>query len=258
MDAITCSLAYRFVAIAALLVESNRAAELLEWNDLLPITASKLTSQCFVAPPKLVGFAGGLTLDKAFFGATSGRLRYMHRLDAPQFNPELALATNAVRAHALAVLSRFTIAESYLERIGHAQVLDFDQSARGAAKIRKQGEVLVTWGQFRASERKKYVLPIVSLSLSKAGGIATKLRFEGNDLPSEFGKIHIRIVDELLALSDDDFRQAPPERRKDLFERAVGHPLPERLLDVADLDSFLDRIASVGSSPRAGATLTGP
>ena len=87
MNALTISLAYKYVATAMMLAEANYCAERLHLPSSLPIVASQIR-QAYVAPPRLLRFLGSLDTDKYSFGfSESGTLRFITRLhrfgDAP-------------------------------------------------------------------------------------------------------------------------------------------------------------------------------
>src|SRR5947207_1063845 len=74
-------LAYKFVATAAMLGEASYCARSLHLDVPTPIRRADLQLE-YVSRPKLSGFGGVLETTNYAFGFSSGRLRYITKLQA--------------------------------------------------------------------------------------------------------------------------------------------------------------------------------
>lgn len=249
MDNLSINLAYKYVALAAMLTLANDFAQKAELRTDQPFTLESVQAGSHVSPPRLMGFGGSVVTTNYFFGFNNGYLANFKKVE-PNLNSDAAqearnkqLATmntevNADGAYQLATnwLTQAGIDISGLEsKFGHKTTQrSFLKRDRADASLTTVSNEVVSlpvfdieWGNKELrSQSATYSIPLLVVTVF--GHTKELVRMHITDDGVVGGaKQPVKDVEKLLALSDAIFLQYDEAQRSNLVSAHVttGRPL---------------------------------
>ncbi len=246
----TVSIAYKYVAIAMMLMEINFCAKRLH----LPIEIPLRTDTIRVAAaydPRIAGFMGRIETINFFFSfAESGKLCYIiqlderHSLSINEYHQKMSklrskLDTNGAYQLATNWLTALDVDCARLEKDAPHRV---EQEFFYSHVVGTNGSdpvplplFSVTWGDA--------LVPKVSVRLSGVTGELISLR-QDDESYSKRPSVLIKDQDQLLAISDAEFRAFSPQQRSNLVSRfsAVEYPSGVARQGVTNQPTLLENI----------------
>jgi hypothetical protein len=224
-------LAYRYVAVAAMLAELNFCSDQLNLPVIHPIDENTVTNAIVYQPTKLAPFCGRIdTADYMFSFIPSGKLRLIQRIHMwdgirKDIEKHLSRIKAVVDADGVSRLARDGL---------RAIDVDVDRLDRDWPVTVRQRSYFATNGLFALPlfdvKWGDWQKPVVFIVIAGNSGDFLALHLS-DDTYSHRPKELLRNEDDLLAISDEEFLKYTPEQRSNLLSRflAVKYPPAKHL-----------------------------
>jgi hypothetical protein len=230
MNTLVIPLAYKYVAIAVMLVEINFCAGRLQLMNEAPITVKSLNLQ-HVANPYVTGFGGTLeTTNYSFVFFEDGKLRRIQRINKFEKIPLRALQLKLYRMPSLINTNEaYQLATNWLSAIS-VDVLTLEQrhphsviqkyfypdstSIKDLPEKRKKIALLPIFHVFWGDEKEPAVMVSIFGPTKEMLGI-----YQNDDSFSLRPAELVKDADKLLAIQDEEFLKYSDEERSNLVVR---------------------------------------
>ncbi|HVV02044.1 MAG TPA: hypothetical protein VHH88_11825, partial [Verrucomicrobiae bacterium] len=218
---LTVPLAYKYVASSMMVAEANQCAQRLKLPGKFPMDRGQLR-KLYIAPPLLMGFMGAIDTDQWSFGFSEyGRIRYVTRLGffedrpLPELQNRLAAipantSTNTAYEMATNWLAAMAVDVSALEAAYPPDALQHFFYAGGGGKI-----LLPIFDVVWEVPGKRAVI----VTLYGPTGDLLQLREEDESFSRQPPR-HVKNIQSLLAISNDEFQRYPEEQRAKLIKES--------------------------------------
>lgn len=239
MNNLLISAAYKYVAMAVMLMQANQFLDDLHPTARPPITRQDLRPGGHVAPPHLMGFSGSLLTTNYFFGFSNGRLANFKKTD---FLPEnqtgfrekideyarmkSVIGTNEVYQLARGWLAALSVDVAQMEKKHPPKITQLEFAPDHTGKLETERRPLplfqIDWGSISMEGHgPEYNMPAVSMIVFGP----TKELVEFHMIDDTFvskPKIQIPDSEKLLAISDEKFKGFSDTERSNLITQAVA------------------------------------
>jgi len=230
-------LAYKFVALTAILAEINYCAHNLELKESVPIKLTDATRTLVERPIKPIEFLASIdTVDYSFTFFRSGRLRFITRLDAPSRESLGVPRGDISRTECLEEMSHLksTISSNDAYRMAtnwlvlmnvDVKRLETEQPHQIIQQVLDTNTVplfYVKWGT--------NPIAAVDVMISGVTGELLHLRQE-DDSYSNRPKSLLKDIDKLLAIPDDEFLKYSPTEKSNLLVQFMAVQYPPGFVD---------------------------
>lgn len=238
MDKFFTSLAYKYVAMTAMLALSNHFAEKAQLPIESPLNIGNIQPGSHVSPPRLMGFGGSLVTTNYFFGFNNGYLANFKKVepnlksDAAQQSRNRELATfkskvDAAGAYQLAT-NWLTMAGIDIQAIeakhGHktTQRTFLKNPLATSALTSASNEVLtlpvfdIEWGRKEVrSQSATYPMPMLVVTIYGHTKELVEMHITDDSIVGG-GRKPVRNVEALLAITDEEFMKYDSVQRSNL------------------------------------------
>jgi hypothetical protein len=250
-------LAYKYVALAAMLAEINYCAARLHLPVEVPVRERDIRQE-FIPSPSVIGFGGRLDTEKySFCFAMSGRLRFIVLLD----DGRGTLSLREYQESLARKKSKISTQEAYRIATNWLCALDVD------VKRLEKGHRPISTQQFTRSWESETnadlalplfdvvwgdrLHPLIDIEISGVNGELMKLRQEDDSYSRRPAEL-ITNMDKLLSISDQEFLKYTPEQRSNLvaqFAAVKYPPLVKPSPDTNNSNTGKNSVAATNTPP---------
>lgn len=238
---LTITAAYKFVALAVMLTNCNLFVQQTQLQLDQPLTFTNIMlSRCSVAPPRLLGFSGGVQTEKYFFGFGHDHLANFwqwefrpqsnirqHQIEWSQMTSQVG--TNEVHTLALSWLNNLGVDTQTMEQKYPCKITQrfYYKNSNGSLTPLDKAKVMlpiyvISWGSIPLKSRPEYSMPAVTMTIFGP----TKELIEYHLLDDSLmlrPKLAVKDPDKLLSISNSVFYQFNDLQRSNLVEQFSGN-----------------------------------
>jgi acid stress-induced BolA-like protein IbaG/YrbA len=231
------SAAYKFVALAVMLTNCNLFVQQTQLQLDHPLTFTNIMlSRCSVAPPRLLGFSGGVQTEKYFFGFGHDHLANFwqwefrpqsnirqHQIEWSQMTSRVD--TNQVHALAISWLNNLGVDTQTMEQKYPCKITQrfYYKNSNGSLTPLDKIKVMlpiyvISWGSIPLKSRPEYNMPAVTMTIF--GPTKELIEYHlFDDALMLRPKLEIKDFEKLLAIPNSDFKQYTKSQCDDLVKQ---------------------------------------
>lgn len=215
--------AYKFVALAMMLTNCNLFVQQTQLPLNQPLTFTNIMlSRCSVAPPRLLGFSGGVQTEKYFFGFGHDRLANFWQWEfRPQDNIRQHQIEWAAMTSQIDTNEAHTFALSWLNNLGvDTQTMEqkypcnisqkfYYKNSNGSLTPLDKAKVMlpiyvISWGSIPLKSRPEYSMPAVTMTIFGPTKELIEYHLLDNSLMLR-PKLEVKDFEKLLAITNAQF-----------------------------------------------------